>query len=77
MQLKKGASRDSKQFASKKFDYDLKFVVPKGIDKPEPGYETVSNPEGGSAHPNAKEKLFEQMVYKNFLQMQHADNVLN
>lgn len=60
MQLKKGsASRDSKQFTSKKFDYDLKFVVPKGIDKPEPGYETVSNPEGRMEHPNAKEKLFE------------------
>ena len=45
--MKGSGSRDYRNFNSvRQTGYDLKFVIPEGIGRPEPGYETVSAKDG-------------------------------
>jgi hypothetical protein len=55
--MKGSASRDSRHFNSgRQTGYDLKFVIPEGIGRPEPGYETVSAKDGAYRDQGANEK---------------------
>lgn len=68
------ASRDSKHFNSgRQTGYDLKFVIPEGIGKPQPGYETVSANDGDQNDRQAsqRQRNFEKMVYHNFLKLEN------